>query len=121
GVAAAAIFSWSPLDVFFDRAFMPDASTIFLNWAGLWLFVEYCCRRNMHAHAQDGRKRAVAGGADGARAPTGGAGLSDRRLLALAAVVFGMGMAAKPPVAVTVLPALAMALVATFGWRLWRQ
>ncbi len=34
GLVAAAVFSWTPLNVFFNRAFMPDSTTICLSlWA----------------------------------------------------------------------------------------
>lgn len=41
GLLAAAVFSWSPLNVFFNRAFMPDSSTIFFALLSLWMFLLY--------------------------------------------------------------------------------
>lgn len=41
GLLAAAVFSWSPVNVFFNRGFMPDSCTIFFALASVWGFLRY--------------------------------------------------------------------------------
>ncbi|MEE8169547.1 MAG: glycosyltransferase family 39 protein [Phycisphaerae bacterium] len=41
GLLAAAVFSWSPLNVYFNRAFMPDSATIFFTLLAFWAFLRF--------------------------------------------------------------------------------
>lgn len=41
GLMAAALFTFSPLNIFFNRAFMPDSSTIFFTLLALWAFLRF--------------------------------------------------------------------------------